>query len=43
VKKRLALEWVLEMLVLVVLDDSDGELVDEIQGLLILGLMRGPP
>jgi hypothetical protein len=43
VKKRQALDWVLGMLVLAALDDPDDEPVDEIWGVLIMGLMRGPP
>jgi hypothetical protein len=43
VKKRLGLDWVLGMLALASLDDLDDELVGEIQGVLIKGLMRGPP
>jgi hypothetical protein len=43
VKKRLGLEKGVGMLVLAVLDNPDDEPVDEIRGVLIMGLMRGSP
>jgi hypothetical protein len=43
VKKRLALEWVLDMPVLAILDDPNDESVDEIQGGIDYGLDEGPP
>jgi len=43
VKKRMGLERVLGKLVLAALDDPDDEPVDEIRGVLIMGLMRAPP
>jgi hypothetical protein len=43
VKKRLTLEWVLDMPVLAMLGDPDDEPVDEIRGGIDYGLDEGPP